>query len=60
MRDSVEIKAPSEIYGITDCVIDVDSFLKGRRVFPCGDGSDYKLRPSDVIIVDQLIKNLNK
>lgn len=41
--NTVEIKVKSELYRITDCVIDVDQYKHGNRVFPCGDGNDNKL-----------------
>lgn len=40
----VEISnVPDDIYGITTICVDTASFVKGRRVFPCGSGNDYRL-----------------
>lgn len=55
MNKTIEIKVKSELYGVTDCVIDIDSFLSGRRTFPCGDGCDYKLTDKDVLFVNKVI-----
>lgn len=48
---AVELNVPSEMYGITVCVVDISAFEKGERVFPCGSGEDYKLTEEDVIDV---------
>ena len=45
--DTYELKVHSEGYGETICVVDLASFLKGRRLFPCGDGNDYRLLKKD-------------
>jgi hypothetical protein len=46
--DSYEIKVHSEGYGETHCVVDISAFLMGRKVHPCGDGTDYRLRRKDI------------
>lgn len=41
---TIEISnVPDEIYGVTTICVDIASFMKGRRVFPCGSGNDYRL-----------------
>lgn len=53
---TVEIKVKSELYRVTDCVVDVASYKTGRKVFPCGDGTDHKLTKKNEKEVNELIK----
>ena len=46
--DTVELTVHSEMYGETICVVDIETFLKGRKTFPCADGCDYPLRSKDI------------
>ena len=56
--DSYEFTVGSEIYGETVCVVDISAFLKGRKVFCCADGCDYRLRKDDIAkIIDVINKN---
>lgn len=34
---------PDELYGVTAIVVSTEEFTKGRRIFPCGSGNDYRL-----------------
>lgn len=44
----ITFKVPSELYGVTDCVItDIDRTLKTGYA-PCGDGCDYKLTADEL------------
>ena len=40
---TIELRVKSELYGVTTCVVDIKTFLEGRRIFPCGDGDDHEL-----------------
>jgi hypothetical protein len=58
--ETIEIKVHSTLYGVTDCVINVEDFINGRRVFPCGDGCDHKLNEKEVSeVYRQLMKDFN-
>ena len=43
-----EITVSSQLYGVTTCVVFYEPFMKGRRTFCCGDGSDYTLDKHEV------------
>ena len=44
----ITFKVPSELYGVTDCVItDIDRTLKTGYA-PCGSGEDYKFTPDEL------------
>jgi hypothetical protein len=53
--NTIELAVPSDIWGVTDCVIDIGEFERGRRFHPCGDGSDYRLRDKDIKAIKKLI-----
>ena len=46
---SPTIEADVNIYTcyITTCVIDVETLLRGRKTFPCGNGDDYTLSETE-------------
>lgn len=46
--ETVELEVKSKLYGTTTCVVDVESFRKGRLVFPCGDGCDHHLSSVEI------------
>jgi hypothetical protein len=54
--DQVDIKVKSEMYGVTDCVVNVEQYKEGKRIFPCGDGTDHKLTDKNIKEVEKLIK----
>jgi ubiquitin len=57
MFKTVEIKVKSELYAMTDCVIDIEQFRTGKRTFPCGDGSDHRLDyDEEKQVIGQLLK----
>jgi len=39
----IELKVKSELYGITDCIINKERFVLGFKTFPCGSGEDHTL-----------------
>jgi len=47
--DTYEITVHSVMYGKTTCVVDIKTFLQGRKTFPCGDGTDYTLRRMEIV-----------
>lgn len=46
--NAFELRVHSNLHGETSCVVDFAAFLKGRRLFPCGDGCDYRLFKKDI------------
>ena len=48
---TVEIAVKSEMYGTTTCVVDIETFKKGRLVFPCGDGCIHHLTSQEIGMV---------
>jgi len=44
----------SELYGRTDCVVNVKQLLQGKRTFPCGDGNDFTLQDKDIEHIKKL------
>jgi hypothetical protein len=59
IKKQVDIKVKSKMYGITDCVIYVDDYRKGKRIFECGSGEDRELTVKDCQEVEKLIKEFN-
>lgn len=57
MGETIEIRVKSSLYGVTDCVIDIETFEKGRRIFPCGDGCDHKLNSIEEELIIETIKD---
>ena len=55
-NNSIEFNIKSEIYETTVCVVDIPSFNTGRKVFPCGDGCDYKLTTKEIDDIQRIIK----
>lgn len=55
---SVEFTVKSEMYGITTCVVNIESFKNGRTLFPCGDGCDYKLNYKEINAIQRALKEV--
>jgi hypothetical protein len=54
---TIEIHITTKGYPYVEhCVVDIESFAMGRRVFPCGSGNDYTLNISDVAEVNKILK----
>jgi hypothetical protein len=51
-----EVKIPGGLCPVTTCVVDVDLFQKGQRVFPCGSGDDYRLTDADAHTIGNLLR----
>jgi hypothetical protein len=56
--DTYEFDVRSELYGITTCVVDIATFLQGRRTFPCGDGTDRTLSQTDIREIKVTLKEI--
>lgn len=56
--NSYEFTVKSNLYNKTTCVVDILRFINGVRIFPCGDGDDYKLTDEDIHNVNEYINNL--
>lgn len=50
-RDKVEIDLGNDI-----CVVDIPSYLNGRRIFPCGSGNNCKICRTDIIEINKIIR----
>ena len=50
----------SELYGRTDCIVDIKELKKGKRVFPCGDGCDFVINEEKKNFILWDIKEMKK
>ncbi len=55
--ETINIKVPSELYGVTDCVISLDAINKGFA--PCGDGCDYRFTHKDLELLKRIAAGEN-
>jgi len=53
---TIEFKVKSDMYNITDCVVDINRFKQGKKIFPCGSGEDYILNEKDIKAIKKLLK----
>lgn len=54
--ESVEFEVKSAMYGATTCVVDINTLLLGRGIFPCGSGEDHRLTGSQRLAILKLVK----
>lgn len=54
--ECVDFEVKSEMYGKTTCVVDINTLLLGREVFPCGSGEDHRLTVPQKLAILKLVK----